>query len=225
MLLVALPAFAQIQKPAYTPATPDDTEHLTWFTAQPYGAQPSPPWFLNGVFFGPYSAFLTAHPTVGWIDLYCIDMAHYAITGGGGWDAWFSPVVGDLTYTRGGNAAQPQYEELTWYASQMRLDNRAEWVGIHAAMWNVFTPGHPRLLGPTDYSGQIAYWQGEWAAASGSYTPSPYWHVVTHAVDGELGRGQEHLTYVTPEPETIFLLGTGLAAVLGMSLVMRRSLG
>jgi len=53
-----------------------------------------------------------------------------------------------------------------------------------------------------------------------------YWQVVTDMNTNSLTTGkQEYLTYVTPEPATIFLMGTGLVAVLGMTFITRRSLG
>ncbi len=218
-LLIAVPASAQIQEPVYTPASPPDTEHLTWYQTQPYG--PNTPITMNGVYYGPYSATLASYPGIPFIDIFCIDMAHNAITGSSGWDAWFTPVVrgGNYDYTRH-PTAERGYLKGAYFASQFQLDNRAEWAGLHAALWNIFTPGHWRLSG---YESQIAFWDGQWLANARSFNAQG-WHVVTHAVDGQLGRGQEFLTYVTPEPETIFLLGTGLVAVIGVAVVTRRSI-
>ncbi len=198
LLLAGSPAFAQFQ----------DQEDLRFVSAGPYGAVTA-----FGVYVGPYRAQVL--PGMAYIDIYCVDFAHHALST---WRANFTPLYGNLAATRWGNGYRDQYYQSAWLASQFDPSGKGDWPALHAAIWQLFPPGDPAVN--STVAAGISELRSDWASASGSFDPGG-WYVVTDVN----GMGQEFLTYVTPEPETIFLLGTGLVAVFGMTIVMRRSLG
>jgi hypothetical protein len=181
------------------------------------------------------------------IDVYCVDYLHRI----GIPEAWevrytqLSDASGIGTRTMWGqfggflphpDEVQMRYTQAAWLASQFSKSETSEWKGIHYAMWHVFNGSVPSgdVSQLKDLDGNIVrygsqYWLNEAQKGSNYGTVNmDYWYVITDKAvktayqdDG----GQEYLTYVTPEPATIFLMGTGLVAVLGMTFVTRRSLG
>ena len=169
------------------------------------------------------------------IDVYCVDYQH-RIGLPERWTVRYTQVSdgsGLATRTMWGQfggftpspaAVQLRYTQAAWLASQFWKNETSEWKGIHYAMWHVFNASTPSAE-----SGNSAWWLQQAQMASNYNTVNmDYWYVVTDVNVSSIsddGSGQEYLTYVTPEPATIFLMGTGLVAVLGMTLVTRRSLG
>ena len=203
-----------------------------------------------GSSYGPYKAWVdpSSFPNPGVlpgdnrIDVFCVDYLH-RIYIGEEWNVHYTQVsdeAGINSQTMWGQygdfswddeflpdvfTAQVRYQQAAWLATQFTMDNTGEWRDIHTAMWHVFNHSIP-----TDPWGDSEGWWTAARLASNYQTVNmDYWHVITP--DGQEGvitdnrLGQEYLTYVTPEPATIFLMGTGLVAVLGMTFVTRRSLG
>ena len=166
-----------------------------------------------------------AVPGTGYQDFYCVDLGH-RISQGASWYAWISQVGGgDLTQTRLGNAGLGNYTRAAYLAGLFDQYDQMWWGGIHAQIWKEmgnYTITSTMAIAASDFwNHHVALNPGlTWEQAVASVN-TDYWYVVSD-VDGQR---QEFLTYVTPEPETIFLLGTGLVAVFGMTIVMRRSLG
>jgi hypothetical protein len=210
LALVATPALAQFQ------------EDVRFETARPYGSVIGS--YPEGNYYvGPYQLSLVNSPAVPWFDVYCLDFQH-SVWSGVEWRASFTPLsVSDAVLdanTRFGSANRGNYMMAAWLSTRFyttMADRSSEWPGLHAAIWALF----PQNLGEPTYSSTvITDWHNQ-ASAGVAGTNPDYWFVVSDV----RGERQEFLTYVTPEPETVFLLGTGLVAVLGMSIVMRRSLG
>ena len=125
------------------------------------------------------------------------------------------------------------YRAAAWLATQFAATatgpGNAGWGSLHAAIWHLFTPEPDWQFNPAP--GFVT--PDEWIArAFAAVEGNPNidfsnWYVVTDVnTRGMHGGVQEFLTTnVVPEPATIFLMGTGLVAVLGMAIVMRRPLG
>jgi hypothetical protein len=166
-----------------------------------------------GYYVGPYQGMVLSQPGSPLIDLFCVDFLH-GIALGQVWTANISRLSGDLSATRGGNAAYDLYMRTAWLASQYTVAPRAEWKNIQATIWNQFASSAPD---PTNG----AYWTNLAIANAALVNPS-YWHIVTAVDMSDPNSAQEFLTYLTPEPSTYLLLGTGMMFLVFV-IIRRRS--
>jgi hypothetical protein len=187
-------------------------------------------------YVGPYHG---SAPGMGSFDMYCVDFfnrVHDARPdlAGVNWNANFTRISdlasGGLAYTRLGSAgsldpdAMVRYQRAAFLTTkfwdyQASPDKAAKWSAIHSAIWQ--TAGGDL--------GSVPNWIGSSAFvdAASAFDPSTmdwsYWQVVTPVnADGSLGNNQEFLVFVTPEPSTILLMGSGLLALVGAAVVTRR---
>lgn len=128
------------------------------------------------------------------------------------------------------------YQQAAYLSSRFAVTDRSLWGGLHAAIWQLFTvpygPGTPTWYGDYTSSSVIAGW---WSMAATSYDDPTddfnpdEWVVLTDTRVDRLGHmgTQEFVAHVNvvPEPATIILMGTGLVAVMGLTFVMRQSVG
>ena len=191
-----------------------------------------------GSYWGPYtlnvfdrSSYPNPSQTPGThlIDAYCVDYTHH-VWSGVTWEAVFTPISrpdllrkntrygrGDW-YSGSNSLLQLQYQRSAWLASQF-AGNEADGLLIHNALWHLWTPQQP--LNAPD-----SPWYGDARDMTFGEDDFADWYVVSD-VSPITGGRQEFLMQVNvvPEPATIILMGTGLVAVMGMTIVMRQSVG
>ena len=193
-----------------------------------------------GYMVGPYTGSLPGFPS---LDFYCVDFLN-GVHVGDQWNARLTSlgnfVAGQTRYGQFyGLSGLARYQQAAWLSTQFSAfsglgsaERSLAYGTLHTAIWHVMTSGLPNPYTglpnwSPSYNGVSA---ADWVTAAQKADMSGmrwnYWQVVTDMNTNSLTTGkQEYLTYVTPEPATIFLMGTGLVAVLGMTFITRRSLG
>jgi hypothetical protein len=176
--------------------------------------------------------FLSGGPTTAQIDVFCVDFFH-RVGAGNEWDAWFSPLSGDLSKTYGmrfrgwdQSIAESRYRAAAWLATQFGspvggydATEKANWPDLQAAIWSLMgqdaggTSAFPLALDGTQQgwlnTALVAGNQASFVAQSSEWT-------VISDVNATASTGkQEFITQhsVVPEPENVILLVTGLLAI------------
>ncbi len=150
----------------------------------------------NGIYTYPY--YLTVNggaPT--W--MMCDDF-YDRIGVGDSWQANITPLSsGDMSLTRFGDLTE--YEEAAYLLLQTGVTDPSQWGNINWAIWDIFDPS----ADPGPYLPGVEYWLNKAETVDLSTINFSDVQILTPVGDG----GQEFL-FVTPEPSTLLLVGTGI---------------
>lgn len=202
-------AFAQVQVKLTSPTVPGGTP-VIW----------SPSGF-GSFYVSPYSgALLTSGNQA--VVLNCVDFFHDVSLGETWWANKSVLSTTNLDATRFNNVSW--YLQAAWLTQQYDANpgaNANKTIAIQAAIWNIFAGASPDKSGGTGVESQ-SEWAAKAAANYGSVDASKF-YVLTAVNKNNPGSQQEFLVFdprattTTPEPATLTLMGTGLAAFGGMA--------
>ncbi len=186
--------------------------------------------------------YLPPHGTTAFgptVDIFCVDFTHEANTGS--YNAWFTKLNDPLTHTR--SSVMKDYLKAAWLVQKMDatpVSNQSQRADLHAAIWYMMSGEPAGVYHSGSYTS--AGFMSWIAMATQDYNDgsvnASQWTVVTDQCVSTIGHNgagfgssaadncsQEFLTRnVTPEPATLILLGTGLAATLMLTGVLRRQI-
>lgn len=179
-------------------------------------------WIENGAtrtgsfYVSPYTGVVTANGVSKTVVLNCVDFFHEVSVN----QVWSANQT--ALYT-GANLSATRFNnlDLYWQAAYLTTKvgdpdaNGSRTIAIQAAIWNLFNNVAPNDA--PDYAGQ-QYWIDD-AKANYKTVDITKFYVLTDVNKAAAGSAQEFLAYdknlvtTTPEPATLTLMGTGLAAM------------
>jgi hypothetical protein len=222
-LVVALALLAGLS----APAAAQTQGKFKFLDGSPYDPQPtltvSGRTYYTSIYRGQFLSGVPGNPTV---DIFCVDFFHSVGTNNE-WDAWFSPVSGNLEQTYGmrfrgwtQEIATERYKAAAYLATQFSLADKASWPTYQKTIWNlmgqqtldnVFTDANNSSLFPLAVSNSTL----NDAITGGQGIDASEWTVISGVNATSSSGKQEFLVQqsVVPEPETVILLVTGLLAL------------
>ena len=215
------------------PAAAQTQGRFKFVSGNPYPTQPTLTVAGRTYYTSIYRGqFLSGGHTTANVDIFCVDFFH-TVSVGSEWDAWFSPLSGNLEQTYGArirgwdqDVAAQRYRAAAWLATQFgspeggySTTEKANWPGLQKTIWSLMgqdvggTSAFPDALSADQQTLLNA------ALANGSTSDfiaqSSDWTVISDVNASATSGTQEFLVQqsVVPEPETVILLVTGLLAL------------
>jgi hypothetical protein len=170
----------------------------------------------------PYRGYFAGDPTTPLIDFFCIDFEHYAPPLGYNYNVQITRLgAGDISLTRHGAeaGALTKYQQIAWLISHQNSVSADDWRAIQLAVWQTFSGTCTQTYRPAYACARngdaflntlAASWRTQAATNAGSMNYGRFRIATGYGADGHR---QEYM-YVTPEPETYALMGTGLLFLL-----------
>ena len=157
----------------------------------------------NGEYTYPYYLTINNGPETAMI---CDDYLHTSNVG----DTWQANLtnlgVGDLSKTRFNNLTE--YQEAGFLLMQINHGNQNEWGNINFAIWKIFDPNVNMGGTPSGTFGP-EYWYD--LAVSTDLTNMDFSAVeIVTPTRAHCDSGDQEFLYLTPEPGTLLLIGSGL---------------
>lgn len=160
----------------------------------------------NGEYIYPYFVTIDNGPQ---IPMVCDDIFHASAIGDT-WDANITALSShDMSNTRFQDYAK--YVEAGFLLQQIAPANQAEWGNINWAIWKIFNPGINPGPDPEGTLG-VAYWY-DLALGTNLETVNVDFVMILTPVDAQSETGDQEFMYLTPEPGTLLLAGSGLLAL------------
>jgi hypothetical protein len=157
----------------------------------------------SGLYTYPYYLSIDNGPQISAI---CDDYLHHSNVG----DTWLANLTNlgadNLNKTRFNNLAD--YEQAGFLLMQINDSNATEWGNINFAIWKIFDPDVDMGDTPPGTFG-AAYWYDMAQSANLSGIDFSNVEIVTPK-NPNCENGDQEFMYLTPEPGTLMLIGSGL---------------
>jgi hypothetical protein len=142
----------------------------------------------------------------------CNDYYHDGTPG----DKWHANLTnlgsGDLSTVRFASSGLLAYQEAAWILLQTGMNAPTEWPDLNYAVWAIFNPSLP--IGPSAQS-----WIDSAQAEARKKFPSANFSLVEIATPVDINApetGDQEFMYITPEPGSLILLGSGALGIAGV---------
>ena len=160
----------------------------------------------NQVYTYPYYLTIDNGPQ---IPMICDDYLHQSNVG----DTWQAKLtnlgIGNLSNTRFNDLTE--YQEAAYLLMQISSSNQSEWGNINFAIWKIFDPKVDMGLAPQGTFGPD-YWYNLAKTTNLSNIDFSEVEILTPTAKHSSFGDQEFL-FLTPEPGTLLLIGSGLIGV------------